>query len=452
MAAVATLPSLSQLLDWPTEHLTDAAAQWEVVAERNYGLTSQVWRDASSVDWEGHAAEALRSATRSDMTAASAVADQLQAAAKVARSGAADLYAARSRLLYALEDAQSAGFDVHEEGSVVDRSTGGSAAQHVAREAEAEALAANIRERAGQLLAVDQQVASKVTAAIAGIRDTFPQSPTTPPTPTQPTKPKIRAVDNHTFKQDPAPPPGPGSDKPWEKLPSPHNAQDVRDALKQLERGHRKPNRQLDTPEEIQEFWDWLAKNARDLPSPGTMTRKVLDDGTEISVRPDSKSGGPTVEAIFPGAGKNPKVHFPLLPSVNNPPQVPPLLDHPPMTPAPPAPGHPLPAPLPPHQFADPADLPPWLKDPSPPGFSISPVQQPPAFDWDRPDAPAPPVSTQTSQQGGQSSWPQIGHDLAEAGKKTFAWIVVGGILVGGLLTAGGRLATGGPLQVAPAP
>ncbi len=31
MAAVATLPSLSQLLDWPTEHLTDAAAHWEVV-------------------------------------------------------------------------------------------------------------------------------------------------------------------------------------------------------------------------------------------------------------------------------------------------------------------------------------------------------------------------------------------------------------------------------------
>src|SRR3984957_19387716 len=116
MVAVATLPSLSQLLDWPTQHLTDAAEDWEVVAERNYGLANQVWRDASSVDWEGNAADALRTATHSDMIATGEAADQLQAAAKVARSGASDLFAARSRLQYALEDAHAAGFEVDEEG------------------------------------------------------------------------------------------------------------------------------------------------------------------------------------------------------------------------------------------------------------------------------------------------------------------------------------------------
>lgn len=221
MAGVATLPSLSQLLDWPTEHLTDAAEHWEATAERNYGLASQVWRDASSVDWQGKAADALRAATHTDMIATGAAGDQLQTAAKVARSGASDLFAARSRLQYAVEDAHSAGFEVDEEGSVFDRSTGGSAAQRAARQAQAEALAANIRQRAEQFVAIDQQVAGKVTAAVAGIRDTFPQSPTTPPAPTQPAQPKIRAVDNHTFKQDPAPPPGPSADKPWEKLPSP---------------------------------------------------------------------------------------------------------------------------------------------------------------------------------------------------------------------------------------
>jgi hypothetical protein len=444
MAAIATLPSLSQLLDWPTEHLTDAAEQWEAVAERNYGLANQVWRDASSVDWQGHAADALRTATHSDMIATSAAADQLQAAAKVARSGAADLFAARSRLQYALEDAHAAGFEVDEEGSFFDRSTGGSAAQRAARQAEAEALAANIRQCAGQLVAVDQEVAGKVTAAVAGIRDTFPPSPKTPGG-------QAQALDNHTFKQDPARPPGLGADKPWGKLPSPKNAQDVQDALVQLQKGNNRPNRQLDTPEEIQDFWDWLAKNGRDLPSPGSTTRKALEDGTEISVRPDSKSGGPTVEVLFPGGGRERKVHLPLSPLINDPPQLP-QLDHPPATPSLPGSGHPLPAPLPPTQFADPADLPPWLKDPSPPGFSISPVQQPPAFGWDLPDAPAPPISNQTPQDGGQSPWPQIGHDLAEAGKKTFEWIVVGGIVVGGLLTAGGKLVTGGPLQVTPSP
>jgi hypothetical protein len=151
MAAVAALPGLSELLDWPTDHLTDAAAYWEVVAERNYGLANQVWRDASSVDWDGHAADALRTATHSDMIAAGAAADQLLTAAKVARNGASDLFAARSRLQYALQDAHAAGFDVDEEGSVFDRTTGGSAAQRAARQAEAEALAATIRQRAGQL-------------------------------------------------------------------------------------------------------------------------------------------------------------------------------------------------------------------------------------------------------------------------------------------------------------
>lgn len=436
MAAVAALPSLSQLLDWPTEHLTDAAAHWEVVAERNYGLANQVWRDASAVDWQGQAADALRTAAHTDIVATSAAADQLQEAAKVARSGASELFAARSRLQYAVEDAHAAGFEVDEEGSVFDRSSGGSAAQRAARQAEAEDLAANIRQRAGQLVAVDQQIAGKVTAAVAGIRDTFPPSP------------KFAPVDNHTFKQDPAPH-DPNSDSPWKKLPSPKNAQDVQDVLVQLQRGVNKPNRQLGTPEEMQDFWDWLAKNGRDLPSPGSVTRKALEDGTEVSVRPSSESGGPTVEVIFPGGGRERKVHLPLSPVITDPPRLP-HFDHPPTTPALPGLGRPLPTPLPPTQFADPADLPPWLRDPSPPGFTISPAQQPPAFGWDQPDAP--PVPNQPPPGNGQSPWPQFGHDMAEAGKKTFQWIVVGGIVVGGLLTAGGKLATGRPLDIAPAP
>jgi hypothetical protein len=438
MVAVATLPSLSQLLDWPTQHLTDAAEDWEVVAERNYGLANQVWRDASSVDWQGHAADALRTATHSDMIAASAAADQLQLAAKVARSGASDLFAARSRLEYALEDAHAAGFDVDEEGAVFDRSTGGSAAQRAARQAEAEALAANIRQCAGQLVAVDQQLAGKVTAAVAGIRDTFPPTRTpNPPTPTPPSKPEIHAVDHHTFKQDPAPH-DPNADSPWRKLPSPKNAQDVQDALVQLQRGNNRPNRQLDTPEEIQDFWDWLAKNGRDLPSPGSTTRKALEDGTEIKVRPDSKSGGPTVEVIFPGGGRERKVHLPLSPFINDPPQLP-QLAQPPATPSLRGPGHPLPAPLPPTQFADPADLPPWLKDPSPPGFSISPVQHPPAFNY-WPDAVTPPPADQSAPSSGGQSWlGEVGHDLSEGGQAVFGWVVVGGVMVWAVVAGVGQ-------------
>lgn len=212
MAAVAGFPDLSQLLSWPTGHLTEAADHWESVGGRSYAVANQVWRDALTVDWQGEGADALRMATHTDMVSTSGVADQLQAAAKVARGGAADLYAARSRVRYAVQDANAAGFDVDEEMSVIDRSTGGSAAQRAAREAQAQALAADIRQRAAQLLALDQHVAGKVTAAVAGIRDTIPRGPA-PQEPLR--KPKFDAVDNHTFKQEPPP-------QPWQPPPPPY--------------------------------------------------------------------------------------------------------------------------------------------------------------------------------------------------------------------------------------
>jgi hypothetical protein len=177
MSGVAGIPDLSGLVAWPTEHLTAAADHWESVAGRSYAVANQVWCDAVSVDWHGEGAEALRTASHADMLTTSAAADQLQAAAKVAHSGAAGLYAARSRLRYAIEDANADGFDVREDMSVTDRSGGGSAAQRAARQAQAQAFAADIRQRAAQLVALDQQVAAKVTAAVAGVRDTFAHDP-----------------------------------------------------------------------------------------------------------------------------------------------------------------------------------------------------------------------------------------------------------------------------------
>ena len=194
MSTVAGVPSLSSLLAWPTDHLTEAADHWETVGERSYGVAHQVWRDALVIDWRGETAEALRTATHADMLTTSATVDQLQAAANVARNGASDLDAARSQVRYAVEDARTAGFEVGEDLSVTDRMTGGSAAQQAARQAAAQAFAGNIRQRAAQLVGLDAQVAGNITASVAGIRDTFP-----------PTASSVHAVDNRTFKQDPPP-------------------------------------------------------------------------------------------------------------------------------------------------------------------------------------------------------------------------------------------------------
>ena len=177
MAAAAAFPSLSQLLTWPTEHLTEAADHWEAIGGQSYEVANSVWQDALSIDWQGGAADALRSGTRADMLTTSSVADQLYEAAKVTRSGASDLHTARSRVQYAVEDARTAGFNVNQDLSVTDRSTGGSAAQRAARRAQAETIAGDIRQRAAGLVGLDQQVAGKITAAVTGIRETFPQDP-----------------------------------------------------------------------------------------------------------------------------------------------------------------------------------------------------------------------------------------------------------------------------------
>src|ERR1700733_2779392 len=144
MAAAAGPPGLSALLAWPTDHLTEAAAHWETVGERSYGVAHGVWSDALTVDWDGETAEALRTDTHADMMTTSAVVDQLQSAASVARSGATDLDAARAQVRYAVEDARSAGFEVGEDLSVTDRMSGGSAAERAARQAAAQTFAADI--------------------------------------------------------------------------------------------------------------------------------------------------------------------------------------------------------------------------------------------------------------------------------------------------------------------
>ncbi len=141
MAAVTATPGLSALLAWPTDHLTEAANHWESVGDRSYGVAHGVWSDALTVDWDGEAADALRTDTHADLMTTSGAVDQLQAAATAARSGASELDAARSQVRYAVEDARSAGFEVGEDLSVTDRMTGGSAAQRVARQAAAEAHA-----------------------------------------------------------------------------------------------------------------------------------------------------------------------------------------------------------------------------------------------------------------------------------------------------------------------
>jgi hypothetical protein len=199
MTAGAAIPGLSDLLAWPTDHLTEGADHWEAVAARWYETFAQVWQDALSVDWEGKAVKALHDRTYADKLKVSGLVDRLQEAAAVARTGASELHAARSGVRSAVEDARAAGFEVGGHLSVTDRSFGGSVAARSARQAQAEAFAAEIRCRAGQLVAVDEQIAARVSTALIDVgKVDFAEAPT----------PGIQLVDDH-WMQDSPPPNGP---------------------------------------------------------------------------------------------------------------------------------------------------------------------------------------------------------------------------------------------------
>ena len=66
MSANAVFPGLSDLLAWPTDHLTEGAEYWEAVARQWYEAFTQVWQDSLLVDWEGKAAEALHARPYAD--------------------------------------------------------------------------------------------------------------------------------------------------------------------------------------------------------------------------------------------------------------------------------------------------------------------------------------------------------------------------------------------------
>jgi hypothetical protein len=77
-----------------------------------------------------------------------------------------------------------------------------------------------------------------------------------------------------------------------------------------LREGRSPPNREVDTPEQLQEVWDKLSAGGTPVPSryPGELER--LPDGTTVGYRAASKSGGATID-VFKPDGTHVKVHLP---------------------------------------------------------------------------------------------------------------------------------------------
>jgi hypothetical protein len=215
---VATgLPTRSSIQAWDVQHLTDAADHWEGTADHWENASLQVWQESHGLNWEGQARDALVERVTNDKTIVMSKADQLREAATIARQGAGNISAAQRRVLYAMEDAHNAGFLVGEDLSVTDTRTSKNPAELAARQAQAQTLSADIRERAAQLVGLDTEVGGNITGAAGDVgATTFTETPVAPGG----KKPTIQMA-GHGFKQDPQlpTPPVPQPDPPAVKLP-----------------------------------------------------------------------------------------------------------------------------------------------------------------------------------------------------------------------------------------
>lgn len=170
--------TLSQIRAWRTEHLVDAAGYWTKTADQWEDVFLQMRNQSYAITWNGAGGDGLRQRTSADLPIVSAKADLLRQAAGIARNGASEISAAQRSVLYAVEDAQNAGFAVREDLSVADARASTTAAQRAARQAQAQALAGDIRLRAEQLDGAEAKVAGQLTASTAGLSSVgFAQNP-----------------------------------------------------------------------------------------------------------------------------------------------------------------------------------------------------------------------------------------------------------------------------------
>ncbi len=279
------LPRLSEVQAWDTMHLTAAAQWWMDAATRWEDGFAEVVRQSFTPGgsaWQGSTAAAAQQRADADRTQVNRVADRLRAAAAVARSGAADLGAARQRVLSAVGATRAAGFEVLDELAVTYLDDGSSATTSAARRALAESLARDIWQRAADLAATDRDVAQRITVSSSEIHGL-------------------------SF--------GPGLDGPKEAPPNDslgvRNAEDVHDVVDPLPPGKQPNVRELPTKVEIIVLYEYLTANGVPAP-PSTYpgTERLLEDGTRISIRETSTSQGTTIDIRFPDETTM-KVHLP---------------------------------------------------------------------------------------------------------------------------------------------
>lgn len=283
-ASSAGIATRSQIESWDTEHLLTAAQAWSHVAtvwESAFTEVGQQVSNPGGVPWLGLASEAAQHRAYVDRMTVISAADELHAASAIATTGAMEVKSAQQQALSSIARAEVAGFAVGDDLSVTYRGSVGSAVMLAVVQAQAQEFATDISAKAATLAAVDHQVATKIEAATTGVS---------------------------TLNFGPEPPLEPGPDADELDALSVYDAEDVHrivDPLPGGRRGHVK----LVPSSVIRGLFEMLTENSVPAPALGyDGVWRSLEDGTRIGLREGSRSGGATIDIVYPG-GEEQKIH-----------------------------------------------------------------------------------------------------------------------------------------------
>ncbi|AER47737.1 hypothetical protein DORI_88 [Mycobacterium phage Dori] len=169
------LPSRSEIEQWPTQHLEDAAAQLRRMGAQSVTLFDEHRQNIAApggTTWEGDAKDAALDRVTADTAVVRRQTTVQDEAANIAENGAHDVRAAKRDVLAAITEAENDGFSVAEDLTVTDtRAT--DLETMAARQTAAIEHAEDIRWYADRLIQADNLIAQRLqekAAELEGIR------------------------------------------------------------------------------------------------------------------------------------------------------------------------------------------------------------------------------------------------------------------------------------------
>jgi hypothetical protein len=171
IAGDPSLPTLSQLKAWQTEHFAELADWCEAEARRWEDSFTRVHESVKNADWAGDGKDAAMNLSEKDLYKVRGAGQCLRDAAPLLRTTGENERFAKAAALAAVANAQEAGFTVGEDLSVHDPTDYTSWEQSKARRDQALSLAQDIHREAGSLLRIDQDVAERLPPITASLGD-----------------------------------------------------------------------------------------------------------------------------------------------------------------------------------------------------------------------------------------------------------------------------------------